>query len=108
MSLVFVNLEDLAAVVKLACLTEDRTGPEQRALLNLARKVDRAWNTTMNRKTWERVDHGPHRPAVRLLRPLSSLEALVESTRELGEHDRPVKLPDKGRWKLNPELVVVE
>lgn len=41
MSLVFVNLEDLAAGVKLACLTEDRTGPEQRALLNLARKVDR-------------------------------------------------------------------
>lgn len=50
-------------------LHEDRTGPEQRALLNLARKVDRAWNTTMNRKTWERVDHGPHRPAVRPHRP---------------------------------------
>lgn len=40
MSLVYVNVDELAAVVRLACLTEDREGSEQRALLSLAHKVD--------------------------------------------------------------------
>src|SRR5262245_23593198 len=35
-----VNPDELATVLQVACLTEDRTGDEQRAMLHLALKVD--------------------------------------------------------------------
>ena len=45
MTLVSVNAEDLAAVVKLAALTENRTNAEQKALLAVAERCDRVANT---------------------------------------------------------------
>lgn len=107
MSLVSVNLEDLAEVVRLACLTESRDNAEQRALLKVARRVDSTWNTVIvtNHKTWERVGEG-----WRLLRPLSHLEAKVHGTRDVDPDagEKVVILPDKGRWKQDPTMVVVE
>lgn len=43
-------LDQLAVVVELACLTDDRTNNEQRSLLQVAAKVDRqrALETTTN------------------------------------------------------------
>ena len=39
------RIEELAAVVWLACETGDRTGPEHRALVATAKRVDHDWNT---------------------------------------------------------------
>lgn len=37
-------LDQLALVVRLACLTEDRDNTEQKALLAVAERVDKEWN----------------------------------------------------------------
>ena len=96
------NLDDLVAVVRLACLVEDRTNAEQIALLRVARKADKEWNamTATNRHTWE---HRPvnGEPAWVLLRDLLNLEDEVDVSRELVDDQKAVTLPDKGRWKLD-------
>lgn len=67
--------EDLAVVVELACLTEDRSDAEQDALLRVAARVDAKRNALVvtNRRTG----------------PASRLYALAESTRVLADDQRP-------------------
>jgi hypothetical protein len=53
-------LDDLALVVQLACLTEDRSKAEQKALLAIAQDVDRKWNRQASsnpkvRREWLRL-----------------------------------------------------
>lgn len=52
MALVSVNADDLVAVVRLACLTEDRANAEQRSLLAVAERCDTELNkhTTTNKR----------------------------------------------------------
>lgn len=71
-------LDDMTLVVELACLTEDRTDEEQRALLRVAARLDREANrfTTTNRRSG----------------PASRLTRLVHDTRELVDDQRPVGL----------------
>jgi hypothetical protein len=81
------QLDDLRAVIELACLTEDRSNDEQKALLRLAVKCDREANrlTATNNRTGE---------AWRLHR-------LVEGTRELIDDQKPVVLKADVRAKLD-------
>lgn len=67
--------DDLVEVVRLACLTADRSDVEQRALLRVAERLDRAANrdTTTNQRSG---------PASRLYRE-------AEATRELVDDQRP-------------------
>jgi len=99
------NLDDLVTVIRLACMTEDRSDTEQKALLRLARKADKEWNamTVTNRKTWE---HRPvnGEPAWVLLRDLLYLEDEVQRSRELVDNQKRVTLPEKGRWKLDETI----
>lgn len=73
-------VRDLRTIIELACLTEDRSDVEQRALLRMALRAD----NEANRLT---VTNGRDRAeaAWRLL-------SLVESTRELVDAQRPVSL----------------
>lgn len=93
--------DDLEAVVRLACLIEDRTDQEQRSLLRTARKVDDQSNRNVvgNRRMW-----GENAGTVdaEQQRPLSDLEQLAEETRRLsdwpgdGQHEVHLK-PRKPR-----------
>lgn len=83
--------EELAAVIRLACLTECRSDQEQRALISLAWRCDVEHNklTTTNRALkqpgWEPQD----------------LVSLVRASRVLEDGDREVPAP-KGwekRWE---------
>lgn len=86
--------DDLEAVIRLACLTEDRTDAEQRAMLRVARKLDaeRNANVTGNHRMWG-VYAGS--TSAQLQRPMSRLEQLVEETRVLVDEQRAVKLKPK-------------
>lgn len=106
MALVFVNLDDLVTVVRLACLTEDRSNTEQRALLRVARKADTIWNKSTNGSTWERVVPRGMPPGFVRLRDLLVLEDEVDRSRELVDDQRSVKLPEKGRWKMDQTMPV--
>ena len=83
--------DNLAAVVRLACLTEDRTDGEQRALIEVAWRLDIEHNalvvTNRKRETdgWEPWD----------------LVSLVMDTRVLGAADREVPPPKtrERRWQ---------
>lgn len=81
------NLDDLRTVIELACLTEDRADAEQKALLNLAVKVDQDANrlTTTNKRQGD---------AWRLHR-------MVEGTRELIDRQQPVIIKAALREKLD-------
>lgn len=72
--------DDAAAVIALACLTEDRTRGEQAALRRWAKKVDRERNANIvtNKRMW-----GLHAGTDRAVRQLSEsrLLALVEETK---------------------------
>lgn len=70
------KIEQLAVVIELACLTEDRSKKEQKALLDVARRVDRERNRLT--LTNPRVEYG-------VLREHSNLVGWVEST-----WDRPL------------------
>lgn len=75
-------------MVRLACLTEDRTDAEQSALLAVASRVDREHNRmTVGTRTWG--------PGWSLQRPLSDLVSLAMDTRVLGDDDEEVG-PPKG------------
>jgi hypothetical protein len=89
------NTDDLTTVIRLACLTEDRSDAEQRALLRVARKVDQEVNAnvTGNDRMW---DHAGSTRAVRLL-PESILELEVEQTRLLDDGQHEVHLPVKAK-----------
>lgn len=86
--------DDLETVVNLACLIEDRTDNEQRALLRVARRVDKESNANVirNRRMWgaQAGFDGAERQM-----PLSDLEGLAEETRVLVDNQREVHL--KGR-----------
>ena len=73
------ELDDLEAVVRLACLTEDRSNSEHRSLLRIAKKVDRERNANVitNKAMWGR--HAGSTRSVRQ-RPESNLAGLVEET----------------------------
>lgn len=82
--------EELAAVIHLACLTEDRTDREQRALIAIAWRCDQEHN--------RQTSHNPARrkPSFRM----QNLTALVNDSRLHDRDDRVVPMP-KGwgaRW----------
>lgn len=83
--------DDLAAVIRLACLTEDRTDADQRALINMAWRCDVTHNqltvTALARRgtDWEPWD----------------LTGFVMDSRVLDDDDRVIPAPkarDK-RWE---------
>lgn len=80
-------LDDLRIVVELACGTSDRDDHEQRALLHIAVRCD----NDANRLTTTNHRNGP---AWRLHR-------LVEDSRDLTGYQKPVKLKDTERAKLD-------
>lgn len=96
MALVSVNADDLAKVVALACLTEDREGAEQRALLNVAHRLDVVRDREALRKA---VSDGELRiidgywfgPEGAELPPASRYELIAHTTRVLVDEQRPVK-----------------
>ena len=82
--------DDLEMVVRLACMTEDRTDAEQRALVRVAAKLDREVNrVTPGNPTW----NGDWWQA----RPLSVLAQEADETRVLDEGHHPVPVPPS--WK---------
>lgn len=88
--------DDLTVAIRLACLTEDRTDAEQRALLRIARQLDNELNANVvgNSNMW-----GPHAGSsyAERQRPASALELHVDSTRVLSrcasDRQHPVALP---------------
>lgn len=95
--------DDVAMVVALACLTEDRTNQEQLALLRVARKADNEANKNVvgNHRMWG-IYAGSTRATRQL--PESRLEELVDKSRAVsdfpGDKQRPVALPkQKGRGR---------
>lgn len=86
-------VRDLRATIELACLTEDRTNEEQRALLRMALRADNQANKLTVTNGRDRTE-----PAWRLL-------ALVYSTRELVDDQRPVSLKAdvEARWLAHVE-----
>lgn len=86
--------DDLATVVEMACLTEDRSDAEQRALLRVARRVDEDTNAnTVGNHHWWGANAGSVTSVVQ--RRLSTLERRAESTRVLDEGQREVHLKQK-------------
>lgn len=87
-------LDDLASVVELACLTEDRTDGEQRALLRVARRIDQDTNANVvgNHRYWG--DRAGSMSAT-VQRRLSTLERGVEASRVLDDAQREVRLKQK-------------
>lgn len=95
--------DDIAMVVQLACLTEDRTNQEQLALLRVARKADNEANKNVvgNHRMW-----GQRAGSTRAERqiPESRLEELVDKSRCVSDckedKQRHVALPkQKGRGR---------
>lgn len=84
---------DEELVLRLAILTEHRTGAEQRAMLRVARRLD----DELNRARWRAwVDRAE-------VRPVSFLELEVAATRRLSDGDRLVELkPRKRRPWVDP------
>lgn len=86
--------DQLATVIELACLTEDRTNPEQRALLETARKCDDVRNRdrryALQKKYGMKSDEHP-------LPDPSDLEGLADDTRVLEEGQKPVTLKPRKR-----------
>lgn len=78
--------DQLALVVELACLTQDRTNDEQRALLRVAAKVDaeRRKETTTNPPEWRVAPY---------------LEQMADDTRVLDEGQRRVTPPSEVKAK---------
>ncbi len=78
--------DDLAMVIALACLIEDRTNQEQLALLRVATRVDNERNAVIvtNRRTG----------------PPSELASHVRETRDITDDQKYVDLPAKeiDRW----------
>lgn len=104
MATVNVNVADLEAVVRLACLTEHRDNAEQSALLRVAARVDRARNSQVSSnvalrgdpdsdKMWRdtgRNDEKGERIFARI-RPESRLEREVDASRVLEDGDRRIR-----------------
>lgn len=95
--------DDIALVVQLACLTEDRTNQEQLALLRIARKADNDANknTVGNHRMWG-IGAGSKRAERQI--PESRLEELVDKSRCVSDckedKQRVVALPkQKGRGR---------
>lgn len=92
--------DDITVAIRLACLTEDRSDLEQRALLRIARSVDNELNANVvtNRRMWG--DRAGSVDAVRQL-PSSDLEGEVAGTRVVsrcpGDKQHPVALPVRKR-----------
>lgn len=86
--------ERMEMVVRLACLTESRTNQEQRALLEVARTLDTEVNRVQRRAFAKAV--GNAHVGRRLPNP-SDLEGLVDTTRVLDDHDKPVALKVRKR-----------
>ena len=84
-------LDDLTVAVELACLTEDRTDAEQRALLRVARRIDEDRNANVVGNRWAWGDRAGGMSSV-VQRRLSTLERQVEATRVLDEGQREVRL----------------
>jgi hypothetical protein len=82
-------VRDLRAVIELACLTEDRSDNEQRALLRTAMRADNEANKLTVTNGRDRTE-----PAWRLL-------SLVYSTRELVDDQKAVSLKpiEEERWE---------
>lgn len=78
--------QQLATVINLACLTEDRSDDEQRALIACAWDCDREHNknTTNNRER--------RKPGFRL----QNLVELADTTRDI--QDSQKKIPPPKRW----------
>ncbi len=93
--------DDLELVLELACLTEHRSGAEQRALLRIARSLDdrRNANVTMNKRMWG--VHAGDADAVRQLPP-SRWEERVDRSRVLEDGQQPVKLKERKRRPGDP------
>lgn len=72
----------LVKVLEVACLTEDRSGDEQRAMLALALELDK------ERGAFVLTNYYPAPP---------TLVAHVEATRSLVDNDRPVSLTAQQR-----------
>lgn len=72
--------EVLVKVLEVACLTEDRSGPEHRAMLDLALELDK------ERGAFVVSNHYPAPP---------TLVAHVEATRSLVDNDQPVSLTEQ-------------
>lgn len=79
-------LDDLEAVVILACTVEDRCPQEQRALLRVAMKVEAERNKSTTRNIAERVKRGD-----------LTANVLVDTV----EYDQDVKLPKADREKVD-------
>lgn len=81
-------LADLRSVIELACLTEDRSDNEQRALLRMALRCDLDSNKLTVTNHRDRTQ-----PAQRLL-------ALAYQSRELVDDQKPVSLKpeEEARW----------
>lgn len=82
--------EQLALIIELACLTEDRTDAEQRALIDFAWRcdVEHNQNTITNRER---------------RKPGFELQDLVTIVMETRDRDQRVLAPPKGwekRWEL--------
>lgn len=86
--------ERMEVLVRLACLTESRTNQEQRALLEVARALDTEINRV--RRRWFAIEVGNGHVGQRLPDP-SDLEGLVDATRVLDDHDKPVALKARKR-----------
>jgi hypothetical protein len=94
--IVSINREDLEAVIRLACLSESRNNQEQKALLTVAQKTDRAFT----KQTQENVTDGTNHPKafwrdwggeLVTTRPFPDLEKLAHETRVMDQGDRAVK-----------------
>lgn len=82
--------DDLATVIRLACLTEERSDAEQRALVNLAWRCDVAHNQHTGPAISRRDDKWEP----------SDLVGLVLATRVLGDGDSDIPPPKtwQRRW----------
>lgn len=84
--------EELALVVELACVTEDRSDREQRALLTVARKTDDELNKVKSRAQSQSRDT----MNLGIVDP-SELESLAGETRVLVDRQKPVALKARKR-----------
>ena len=86
------NAADLTTVVRLACLTEDRSDAEQKALLRVADRLDFEHNKATTGSPSAKPGFEP-----------SFLYDEVQATRSLVDQQRHVELPKRrGAWPRKP------
>ena len=86
--------DKLALVIELACITEDRSDQEHRALLDTARRCDDERNRARRRAFDLAQGIGSH---LLTMPDPSNLEALVDETRQLEDGQKPVSLKVRRR-----------